>query len=257
MNGIDLDGASPDFTKEQFLAHAQARINDALNEYAVSSSDDTVQYATALGVNDKLFARTVGTQMSDVLEATEVVKFKHYTSSLDNPSKFVITDNTNIEATDIVETADGSYYRKSFNWTVSNETFDSGDTFSINIGGDNSYTYTASSGDGRNEVISGLVSLIGTELDGEYTITTTEDGNNKLSNFIVTADDVTNDFSFTATFSDYLQNSSNNTYFTGTAMNGSSAAADEFSATSHIFNLETDTVANYAIGDQLTFSAVN
>ena len=75
MNGIDLDGASPDFTKEQFLAHAQARINDALNEYAVSSSDDTVQYTTALGVNDKLFARTLGTQMSDVLEATEVVKF--------------------------------------------------------------------------------------------------------------------------------------------------------------------------------------
>ena len=38
----------------------------------------------------------------------------------------------------------------------------------LNIGGDNSYTYTASSGDGRNEVISGLISLIGTELDGEY-----------------------------------------------------------------------------------------
>ena len=256
VNGIDLDGASPDFTKEQFLAHAQARINDALNEYAVSSSDDTVQYATALGVNDKLFARTLGTQMSDVLEATEVVKFKHYSSSLDNPSKFVITDNTNIEATDIASNADDPSTLKSYNWSVSNETFDSGDSFSINIGGDNSYTYTASSGDGRNEVISGLVSLIGTELDGEYTITTTEDGNNKLSNFIVTADDVTNNFSFTATFSDYLQNSSTNTYFTGTAMNGSSAAADEFSATSHIFNLETDTVANYAIGDQLTFSAL-
>ena len=256
VNGIDLDGASPDFTKEQFLAHAQARINDALNEYAVSSSDDTVQYATALGVNDKLFARTLGAQMSDVLEATEVVKFKHYSSSLDNPSKFVITDNTNIEATDITSNADDPSTLKSYNWSVSNETFDSGDSFSINIGGDNSYTYTASSGDGRNEVISGLVSLIGTELDGEYTITTTEDGNNKLSNFIVTADDVTNNFSFTATFSDYLQNSSTNTYFTGTAMNGSSAAADEFSATSHIFNLETDSVANYAIGDQLTFSAV-
>ncbi len=256
VNGIDLDGASPDFTKEQFLAHAQARINDALNEYAVSSSDDTVQYATALGVNDKLFARTLGTQMSDVLEATEVVKFKHYSSSLDNPSKFVITDNTNIEDGDILSNDDNSSTLKSYNWSVSNETFDSGDSFSINIGGDNSYTYTASSGDGRNEVISGLISLIGTELDGEYTITTTEDSNNKLSNFIVTADDETNNFTFTATFSDYLQNSSTNTYFTGTAMNDSSAAADEFSATSHIFNLETDSVANYAIGDQLTFSAV-
>ena len=80
-----------------------------------------------------------------------------------------------------------------------------------------------------------MVSLIGTELDGEYTITTTEDSN-KLSNLIVTADDLTNDFSFTANFSDYLQGSSNTTYFTGTAMTGASAAADEFSATSHIFN---------------------
>ena len=35
--------------------------------------------------------------MSDVLEATEIIKFKHYASSLDNPSKFVITDNTNID----------------------------------------------------------------------------------------------------------------------------------------------------------------
>ena len=121
VNGIDLDGASPDFTKEQFLAHAQARINDALNEYAVSSSDDTVQYATALGVNDKLFARTVGTQMSDVLEATEVVKFKHYSSSLDNPSKFVITDNTNIDCNDIATNADDPRLLKSYNWSVSNE----------------------------------------------------------------------------------------------------------------------------------------
>ena len=66
--------------------------------------------------------------MSDVLEATEIVKFKHYTSSLDNPSKFVITDNTNINtAVDItLIPTDGP--ASSFNWTVSNETFDSGDT---------------------------------------------------------------------------------------------------------------------------------
>ena len=49
---------------------------------------------------------------------------------------------------------------KSFNWTVSDEVFDSGDTFAINIGGDNSYTYTASSGDGRNELSPGLVSRL-------------------------------------------------------------------------------------------------
>ena len=35
--GIVLTGASPDFTREQFLAHTQARLNDSLNEYAVTA----------------------------------------------------------------------------------------------------------------------------------------------------------------------------------------------------------------------------
>ena len=137
-------------------------------------------------------SRTRITQMSDVLEATEVVKFKHYSSSLDNPSKFVITDNTNIEATDIASNADDPGTLKSYNWSVSNEIYDSGDSFSINIGEIIPTLIQLALEMAENEVISGLVRLIGTELDGEYTITTTEDGNNKLSNFIVTADDVTN-----------------------------------------------------------------
>ncbi|GIS14927.1 MAG: hypothetical protein CM15mP117_03590 [Alphaproteobacteria bacterium] len=93
VNGIDLDGASPDFTKEQFLAHAQAKNKRALNEYAVSSEDDTVQYATALESMTNFCPNSWNTNV-DVLEATEVVKFKHYSSSIDNPTKFVITDNT-------------------------------------------------------------------------------------------------------------------------------------------------------------------
>ena len=46
-----LTGASPDFTREQFLAHSQARLNAALNEYAVTSAD-VVDKATALGVGE-------------------------------------------------------------------------------------------------------------------------------------------------------------------------------------------------------------
>ena len=87
----------------------------------------------------------------------------------------------------------------------------SGDAFTINIDSEHSYTYTASSGDGSNEVISGLIGLIGTELDGEYTITTTEDSAG-LSNFIVSSDDLNNDFNFSASFSDYLQGTSTDTY---------------------------------------------
>ena len=247
VNGIDLDGASPDFTKEEFLAHAQSRMNDALNEYAVSSADDSVQYASALGVNDKLFARTSGSQMLDVLEATEIVKFKHYSSSLDSPSKFVVTDNTDISADDDINaTAADTAIAASYNWTVSDEIYDQGDTFSISIGADNSYTYTANSGDTRNEVVSGLVSLIGTDLDGDFTITTTEDSAG-LSNLIVTSDDFDTDFDFSASFSDYLEDTSTNTYYTATSS----------TTTSSVYNLETDTVASYIIGDQISFSVMN
>ena len=244
VNSIDLDGASPDFTKEEFLAHAQSRINDALNEYAVTSADDTVQYASALGVNDKLFARTSGSQMSDVLEATEIVKFKHYSSSLDNPSKFTVTDNSAISDTDdIAVTASDDTTAASYNWSVSNEVFDQGDSFTISIDSDNTYTYTANSGDTRNEVISGLISLIGTDLEGEFTLTTTEDTSG-FSNLIVTSDTVNTPFSFAADFEDY---SSTDTYFTAT----------ETTATTASFNLETDAVANYDIGDQISFSVIN
>ena len=62
--GIVLTGASPDFTREQFLAHAQARLNDSLNTYAVtaqttSSAGGVVDAAksSALGISSQLFYR--------------------------------------------------------------------------------------------------------------------------------------------------------------------------------------------------------
>ena len=52
LEGIVLTGASPDFTREQFLAHTQARLNDALNQYAVTKQTG----ASAGGVVDKAAA---------------------------------------------------------------------------------------------------------------------------------------------------------------------------------------------------------
>jgi len=86
VEGITLTGASPDFTREQFLAHAQARINTALNDYAVDTSTDTIDGASALGVSNQLFARAVGTQMDGILTETQIVNLKHATSSTDTPS---------------------------------------------------------------------------------------------------------------------------------------------------------------------------
>ncbi len=71
IEGITLTGASPDFTREQFLAHTQARLNATLNEYAVTSTD-TVANAGVLGVDGSLFARNVGQTMSTTLAANQV-----------------------------------------------------------------------------------------------------------------------------------------------------------------------------------------
>ncbi len=71
VEGITLSGVSPDFTKDQFLAHVQARLNSTLNEYAVDATD-TIQNATALGVNSALFARNSGKVMSTVLNQNQV-----------------------------------------------------------------------------------------------------------------------------------------------------------------------------------------
>ena len=57
VDNITLSGASPDFTREQFLAHTQARMNESLNRYAVDANDNLAN-ASALGVSTDLFARS-------------------------------------------------------------------------------------------------------------------------------------------------------------------------------------------------------
>lgn len=68
-------GASPDFTKSEFLAHTQLRINDTLNNYVISGGADA---ATALGVDGRLFVRGEGDQMSEPHTATEIISFTHH-----------------------------------------------------------------------------------------------------------------------------------------------------------------------------------
>ena len=80
VDNITLSGASPDFTREQFLAHTQARMNESLNRYAVDANDDLAN-ASALGVSTDLFARSRGTTMPAIFERTQVVSFDHSTSN--------------------------------------------------------------------------------------------------------------------------------------------------------------------------------
>jgi flagellar hook protein FlgE len=91
VEGISLTGASPDFTTEQFLAHAQSKINEALNDYAVTRSSDTVDGASALGVTNQLFARAAGSKMDAILAESQIVNLKHLVSSADTPTTASVT----------------------------------------------------------------------------------------------------------------------------------------------------------------------
>ncbi len=76
--GIDTTGSSPDFTREEFLAHAQVRIIEAMNNYESNTST-----SGALGVSNSLFTRSVGSQMSTVYEQTDVVSFDYKSMAAD------------------------------------------------------------------------------------------------------------------------------------------------------------------------------
>ena len=82
--------ATPNLSRDQFLAHAQLRVNDALNRAAVSA-DEASGSASTLGVSTKLFARNIGSAISTIHNNTEVFDFEYYKNASDPTS----VDTTN------------------------------------------------------------------------------------------------------------------------------------------------------------------
>ena len=80
-NRINLTGASPDFTRDEFLAHVQARVNEALNSYA----DDATQKA-ALGIEKLQFTRANGATIDTIYETNDIIEFVHTSNAYDNVS---------------------------------------------------------------------------------------------------------------------------------------------------------------------------
>ena len=72
-----ITGTSPDFTKEEFLAHSQVRMNETLNAYGRQYSDDP------LGVGGLQFTKSTGEQISSVYEYTQVVEFERVDDTAD------------------------------------------------------------------------------------------------------------------------------------------------------------------------------
>ena len=113
--GISTDGGSPDFTREELIAHARARVTDTLNDYIIyptghaSAGLVDATKAAAMGVTNSLFVRTSGTAMPTVYPKTDVVTFNYnqgggsteqmhlaYTYVNKEPALEVFRDNTSV-----------------------------------------------------------------------------------------------------------------------------------------------------------------
>jgi flagellar hook-basal body protein len=67
QRGIDVEGASPDFLHDEFLAHSQILINKEMNE----------RMATIPGASANQFARAISDPIVNIQEKTEVFKFDY------------------------------------------------------------------------------------------------------------------------------------------------------------------------------------
>lgn len=65
QQGIDTSGASPNFSRDVFIAHSQLRINETLNQYGISSPD-------RLGISENYFAQGQSREISAAPQVTEV-----------------------------------------------------------------------------------------------------------------------------------------------------------------------------------------
>ncbi|MDB2521452.1 flagellar hook-basal body complex protein [Planktomarina temperata] len=77
LMNLDVEGASPDFSREEFLSHTQTRINDELNDYIYDTDGTLGSGASALGVEGRLFTRTIGAEMSSIYTSPEVIEVTH------------------------------------------------------------------------------------------------------------------------------------------------------------------------------------
>jgi flagellar hook protein FlgE len=74
---LDVEGASPDFSREEFLSHTQTRVNDELNDYIYDTDGSLGSGAAALGVEGRLFTRTIGAEMESIYTSPEVIEITH------------------------------------------------------------------------------------------------------------------------------------------------------------------------------------
>lgn len=79
LSGIDINGASPDFTKDEFLVHTQERINATLNNYIYNAAGTALGAgATTLGVDGRIFTRASGEAIDELHQQSAIIQVDHY-----------------------------------------------------------------------------------------------------------------------------------------------------------------------------------
>lgn len=78
LSGIAIDGASPDFTKDEFLVHVQQRINATLNDYIDPTGNNG---AATLGVDARMFTRVLGEKIDQTPTAPAIIQIDHNTGT--------------------------------------------------------------------------------------------------------------------------------------------------------------------------------
>ena len=82
LSSIDINGASPDFTRDEFLVHTQERINATLNDYIYDSAGTNLGTgATTLGIDGRIFSRASGESIDELHTQSAIIEIDHYTGT--------------------------------------------------------------------------------------------------------------------------------------------------------------------------------
>ena len=167
--GIETSGSSPDFTREEFLAHAQVRVIDTMNDYVINGTGD-------LGVNASLFTRSSGGQMENIYQKTDIVTFDYASSSPSSKRHLAYSYYDKTPALAVYDNKEAVSSGKSIAYDSSNNLLriDLDDTSNFTVG---EVVKLAGNFDNQDAIINGRsLTILSIDANKSITINTTGEG---------------------------------------------------------------------------------
>ena len=167
--GIETSGSSPDFTREEFLAHAQVRVIDTMNDYVIDGTGD-------LGVNSSLFTRSSGGQMDAIYQKTDIVSFDYASSSPSSKRHLAYSYYDKTPTLSVYDNKEAVSTGKSIVYDSSNNLLriDLDDTSNFTVG---EVVKLAGNFDNQDAIINGRsLTILNIDANNSITINTTGEG---------------------------------------------------------------------------------